>query len=141
MIGRLEIQPRDRILLLSIPDVSLIFDLAARVPEGLIAGLGTEEEVCEVRRVCRGLDNVMFLLAAPDEVPWRERFFTKVLDPRGVWERPELVVREIARLLAPGGLVLAAEPARSALLGAGFVELAPGGQLGRMDDAAGIQAR
>jgi hypothetical protein len=48
-------------------------------------------------------DNVMFVEASPQQIPWREHYFTKIVVPPHM----EAVLRssgaELHRVLAPGG--------------------------------------
>lgn len=122
MINRIDVQPNDRFLLLSIPEPSFLAELAALLPAGLIVGLGAGEEVREARREARDLDNVMLVPAAPDDIPWRDSFFTKAVDAAGRWPPSGKTSAELARVLAPGASVYLAGPpsARDPLLAAGF---------------------
>lgn len=122
MIERIDVRPDDRILLLSIPEASFLTQLAARLPAGLIVGLGAGEEVSGARREVSGLDNVMLVPAAPDDIPWRDSFFTKAVDAAGRWYASAKTSAELARVLAPGAFVyLAGQPsACDPLLAAGF---------------------
>jgi SAM-dependent methyltransferase len=116
MIEELALRPNDRVLLLSIPEPAVVAEIAARLSAGVVVGLGGDEEVRAARRAARDLENVMFVPAPPEEIPWRDGFFTKVIDWRGGWQNPEQVAREVARVLAPGGQVYLADPACRAAL-------------------------
>jgi len=70
----------------------------------LLVVLGSDEEIREGRRKYAGLDNVMFVAASAEEIPWQDRFFTQVLDPAGSWANSSKAAAEIARVLALGGL-------------------------------------
>jgi len=97
------LRPEDHVLLLSIPDPAFVRDLAARVPRGIVVVLGERDEIVEARRAAADLDNVMFVPATPDEIPWRDGFFTFVIDLSGGWSDPDRVSREVQRVLAPEG--------------------------------------
>ncbi len=116
MIDDLALRPNDRVLLLSIPEHDVVAELASRLTTGIVVGLGSDEEVRAARRAARNLENVMFVPAPLEEIPWRDGFFTKVIDWRGGWQNPEQVAREVARVLAPGGEAYIADPACRAVL-------------------------
>lgn len=95
-----DLKPNDRLLLLSIPDPAVVERLAKRLTEGILVGLGSDETVSAARATARDLENVMFLAAGPDDIPWRDAFFTKAIAfgaERG---------SDVARVLVPGGVVL-----------------------------------
>lgn len=101
MIDSIPVAADDRLLLLSIPAPEIVTALARRLSRGLLVGLGGIEEVSAARRAARDLLNVMFLAAPPGEIPWQDGFFSRAIEPRGVW--PELAAaRETARVLAAG---------------------------------------
>ncbi len=116
MFEDLALRPNDRVLLLSIPEHAVVAEMAARLTAGVVVGLGDDEEVRAARRAARDLENVMFVPAPLEEIPWRDGFFTKVIDWRGGWKNPEQVAREVVRVLAPGGEVYLADPACRAVL-------------------------
>ncbi|MCP5117174.1 MAG: class I SAM-dependent methyltransferase [bacterium] len=99
-----DIRPDDRVLLTSIPDHAAVRLLAARLETGILVGLGTIEEVVEARRSARDHTNAMFQPGSAEEIPWQNEFFSVVVDARSEWNRPQVAVREIFRVLAPGGV-------------------------------------
>ena len=99
-IDGLALEPGDRVLLLSIPDSAIVRRLAARLPSGILVGIGSADEVSAVRRDTADLDNVMFHAATPDEIPWQEGFFSVVACAGDAASS-----REVARVLAPGGRI------------------------------------
>lgn len=101
----MEVKPGDRVLFLTIPDKPLAVRLSAQVEHGILVGIGTREEIAEARRAMVEIENIMFVPATPDEIPWQDGFFNWILDPRGTCESTPLAEREIARVLAPGGMV------------------------------------
>jgi hypothetical protein len=131
MIERLDVRSNDRFLLLSIPQPSFIAQLAARLPAGLIVGLGPDEEVRAARCELREVDNVMLVPASPDDIPWQDGFFTKAIDLVGRWPQPERAARELARVLVPGAAAYLtnARSTREHLLAAGFTEISSDGQV------------
>jgi hypothetical protein len=123
MIDRLEIRPRDKILLLYLPEPVVIAELAGRACEGLVVALGCVDAVREARRACDLLENVMFVPAEAEEIPWRDEFFSVAADFECRWDRPEAAARELARVLESGARAYVVPSARAALLAAGLVEI------------------
>ena len=60
--------------------------------------LGSDMEVREGRRKFANVDNVMFVAASAEEIPWQDGFFTQVLDPVGRWVDSVKAARESARV-------------------------------------------
>ena len=77
--------------------------LAGRLTSGLLVVLGSDDATREGRRKFASFDNIMFVAASAEEIPWQDRFFTQVLDPAGDWANSARAAQEIARVLAPGG--------------------------------------
>jgi hypothetical protein len=103
MFDPADLRPDDRVLLLGIPDPRVIAEAAARLSQGVLVALGEEERVREARRAARDLHNVMFVPGTPDEIPWDDGFFTRVVDLVGHWPSPDRVRLEIERVTAPRG--------------------------------------
>ena len=129
MIDLPKVKPRDRVLLVSISDPGAVAVVAGMLTEGLIVGLGEGEEVRAARRSALDIENVMFVPASPDDVPWQSNYFTKVVDTTCRWRQPARVARELRRVLAHGGAAYLAQssPVREYLLAEGFAEDAPEG--------------
>ena len=100
MFDPTELHPDERVLFLGIPQHSVIAEAAARLPQGLIVAFGDSEQVREARRAARELDNVMFVPSMPDEIPWPDGFFSRVVDLVGKWPSPDRVQMEIQRVTA-----------------------------------------
>lgn len=129
MIERLELSSTERVLLVSAPEASLVIELARRLERGLVVGLGTPEKIAPLRRATRHLVNVMFQPGAPEEIPWRDGFFSAVVDLEGRWSDPDVAAREVARVLIPGGRAYLAHVEPAPLLAAGLVAIATEGDL------------
>lgn len=43
--------------------------------------MGDGDQVAEARRAARDMDNVMFVPGVSGILPWRDAFFTRVIDP------------------------------------------------------------
>lgn len=123
MIDRLDIRPADRVLLVSIPSIELVLELARRLERGSLVGLGSAGEIQAARRATRHLVHVMFQPGSPEEIPWQDGYFSKVIDVAGSWREPAAAAREVARVLAPGGVALVAESRSQELADAGLVAL------------------
>lgn len=126
MIDRLDLRPTDRLLLLSIPEARLVIELAGRLERGSLVGLGNVEEVQAARSAAREFVNAMFQPGRPEEIPWQNGFFTRVIDVRGGWENPASAAGEIARVLTPGGLAYLSGIDPTPLLEAGLLGVLSG---------------
>jgi len=95
----------DRVLFLTIPDLAYLETLSKRLEQGMVVCLGDRQTIYEHRRAGAHLENVMFVAATPDEIPWQDGFFNWVSDEGA----PDAVAvyREVLRVLAPGGAVIA----------------------------------
>ena len=51
-------------------------------------------------------DNVLFLSAAPDRIPWRSAYFTKIMVPPQFEPILPTIANELHRVLAPGGEIV-----------------------------------
>ena len=98
----IELKPDDRVLILSITGLEYLSDLAGRLTDGLLVGLGSLDEVSTARRALASAENVMFHSASPEEIPWRDAYFTIVIAPP---QQSALAEKEIRRVLAPDGVL------------------------------------
>lgn len=122
----------DRVLFLSLPeDTDLIARLAAEAARGLVFGLGAEDVIYAARHCFRDLHNVMLAPGEPDLIPWRDAFFTVAIDGFCEWRDPSATVRELARVLAGGGVAYlkSDERLKTELEAGGFLEVDLGGEL------------
>lgn len=122
MVDRLAIRPDDRILLLSIPETEFVLELSTRLETGLVVGLGEHEEVYAARPKTRDRTNVMFHPGPPEQIPFQDGFFSKVIDLKCRWEDPGRVAHETARVLAPAGRAFLAIEDAGAFVEAGLKE-------------------
>jgi hypothetical protein len=90
----------DRVLFLTAPEDQFLRALAATLTAGLLVVLGTEDDTASGRRQYADLDNVMFVAASAEEIPWQDGFFTQVLDPSGQWADSPRAALETARVRA-----------------------------------------
>jgi ubiquinone/menaquinone biosynthesis C-methylase UbiE len=80
--------------------------LASELPEGKIVGLDVSDEMIERARAASAkLTHLSFLVGGVDQVPAEENSFTKVISVESAyyWPDPAAGIREIFRVLAPGG--------------------------------------
>jgi hypothetical protein len=75
---------------------------------GCLVAIGSADEVDEARRALSEFDNLMFIAATPDHIPWRDAFFTKILIPPQLQPLLPSLQNELLRVLAPGGEVVSA---------------------------------
>jgi ubiquinone/menaquinone biosynthesis C-methylase UbiE len=68
----------------------------------------SEEMIARARTSSVDVENVLFAVGAADEIPWREEYFEKILSIESFYYYPdqEAVLREIYRVMAPGGALL-----------------------------------
>jgi len=91
--------PTDRVVVTSLADLIRLRGWAEAVREGVLVGLGSEEEVRAARREMAAFENVMFVVGSRNDVPWQERWFSVILDAG----EP---TAEMLRVLAPGGRII-----------------------------------
>jgi hypothetical protein len=96
----------DRVLLLAIPSRNELAGIARVLTSGVLVAVGTREEVDSARASMVEFENVMFIEARPDQIPWREAYFTKIIVPVHLEPVVEPAGAELRRLLAPGGVLL-----------------------------------
>ena len=96
----------DRVLCLAIPRYRDTAALGRILTAGCLVAFGDREEVDEARRLFSEFDNLMFLEAALDSIPWRDAFFTKILIPPHMAELAAALAADLQRVLAPGGQII-----------------------------------
>ena len=96
----------DRVLLLAIPSRTDLALIARVLLGGVLVALGDAEEVDAARQSMAEFDNVMFLNASPEQIPWRDAFFTKILVPPQFETLMPHIAGELHRVLAPDGQIL-----------------------------------
>jgi hypothetical protein len=101
-----EFRSDDRVLLLAIPAPNEAAAFGRLLMTGCLVAIGSADEVDEARRALSEFDNLMFIAATPDHIPWRDAFFTKVLVPPQLQPLLPSFQNELLRVLAPGGEVM-----------------------------------
>jgi hypothetical protein len=82
MLNPADLRPEDRILLLGIPDPEVVAGIAGRLTGGLLVAMGDAAEVRAARAAARDCENVMFVVFDGPHIPWRDGFFTQIIDLR-----------------------------------------------------------
>jgi hypothetical protein len=66
----------------------------------LLVGIGDQQDVLAARSECAHFDNVMFAPGDRHEIPWRDGYFTVIVDTEDASPSPAML-----RVLAPGGRI------------------------------------
>jgi SAM-dependent methyltransferase len=80
--------------------------LAARVPRSRVVGMDLSDEMIRrARAASEGFSNVSFSTGRIEAIPWQSGFFTRAISVESAyyWPRPGEGLKEIFRVLAPGG--------------------------------------
>jgi SAM-dependent methyltransferase len=108
MLDRMNIRADENILDVGCGAGWLARLLAERVLDGRVVGLDVSDEM--IRRARQNLadvENVLFVVAAADEIPWDANFFSHAVSIESAyyWPDPARGLAEIFRVLAEGGRV------------------------------------
>ncbi len=99
-------QPCDRVLDIGCGTGWLVRAIAARIPNGRVAGIDVSVEMIErARRLSSDFQNAEFRTGSVDHLPWSDGSFTKVASVESAyyWPDPDSGVNEAVRVLAWGG--------------------------------------
>ncbi len=102
-----QFRPGDRVLVAQ-PEgygTARLREWAQAVPDGVLVGLGEPGAIRIVRRELADCDNVLFTRGSRDEIPWRDGFFTVIVDAVGGAGTPEM-----RRVLDPSGRIYSIQP-------------------------------
>jgi hypothetical protein len=102
----IQLKADDRVLLLAIPSISELTDIAQVLTNGVVVALGDGEEVRAACIAMADFKNVTFLEAPPDQIPWRAAYFTKIIVPPQLQALLPYAAAELHRVLAPGGQIV-----------------------------------
>ncbi len=112
-IEALAIQPGDRILLLPCGAGETARQLAPLVPLGVVVGMDPDDDqVRAARAASREIDNVMYVTAGVEEVPWKQDYFSHVI----LGSSPPAMT-EVNRILVHGGKAFLLQTGQVFLLG------------------------
>ncbi len=106
MVSLMGLGLRDRILEVGCGEGWASRSLASLVPEGLVVGLDVSDKMIrKARAASTNFENILYVWADTEAIPWQEKFFSRALAVESFYyvERPEIALREIFRVLAPGG--------------------------------------
>jgi hypothetical protein len=92
--------------MLAIPSQQEVARVAALLENGVLVALGGPDEVDAARAGLSQVENVMFLDARPDSIPWQEAYFTKIVVPPHLEALLRSSAAELHRVLAPGGEIV-----------------------------------
>jgi len=82
--------------------------LSSLVPEGLVVGLDVSDEMIRKARAASAAhENILYVWSGAETIPWQERFFSRAFSVESFYyvEKAEIALREIFRVLSPGGSV------------------------------------
>jgi hypothetical protein len=105
----------DRVLVLqtSCHSATRLREWARALSHGLLVGLGDQNVIRNARRELADCDNVLFASGSRQEIPWRDGFFTVILDMEGGAGTPDVTVDvtgEMQRVLHPSGRIYSIQP-------------------------------
>ncbi len=78
---------------------------AQTLPDGILVGLGEMNAIRTVRRELADCENVLFTHGSRKEIPWRDGFFTVIVDAESGAATPEM-----RRVLGPSGRIYSIQP-------------------------------
>jgi arsenite methyltransferase len=80
--------------------------LAKRLTEGRVVGMDVSDEMIRIaRRTSVDFENILYATGEVGEIPWEANFFNHAISVESAyyWPEPAAGVREIFRVLRPGG--------------------------------------
>ena len=116
-----DLQPGDRVLDLDAGDGRAAGELADQLPRGVLVGLAADgESLSRARAHNRDRDNAFFVEATPEEIPWKEDYFSHAIARQRL---AAAALREVYRVLSEDGRLFLADGQEACLREAGFVDV------------------
>ena len=106
VIAKMPVAPTDNILDVGCGSGWLARLLSEQVPEGRVVGMDVSDEMIRLaRRGSAQHDNILYVVGEAAEIPWEPNFFQHAISVESAyyWPDPAAGVREIHRVLSPGG--------------------------------------
>ena len=102
-----QFRPHDRVLVLQPERYSAprLREWSHALRGGILVGLGDAGAIRTVRRELADCENVLFTPGSRQEIPWRDGFFTVIVDAEG-----ETETIEMRRVLDHSGRIYSIEP-------------------------------
>ena len=97
----------DRVLVLQAASYSAarLREWANALTHGILVGLAEPGTIRTARRELSDCENVLFVHGSREEIPWRDGFFTVIVDAEGEVETPGM-----RRVLHPSGRIYSIQP-------------------------------
>ena len=106
VLTKIPLAPTDNFLDIGSGSGWLARRLAERAPQGRVVGMDVSDEMVRVaRRTSLDHDNILYVVGEVAEIPWEPNFFHHAISVESAyyWPDPAAGVREIHRVLRPGG--------------------------------------
>ena len=106
VLEKMRLEATDNVLDVGCGSGWLARRLAERVPEGRVVGMDVSDEMIRVaRRTSLESENILYATGEVGEIPWEANFFNHAISVESAyyWPEPESGIREIFRVLRPGG--------------------------------------
>jgi SAM-dependent methyltransferase len=106
VLEKMRLETTDNVLDVGCGSGWLARRVAERVTEGRVVGVDVSDEMIRVaRRTSLEFENILYATGEVGEIPWEANFFTHVISVESAyyWPEPAAGIREIFRVLRPGG--------------------------------------
>lgn len=102
----MDLQPSDCVIDIGCGTGWLCRTVAPLVPGGRVVGIDVSDQMVQrARAAMSAFSNIEFLAGTAEKIPWQDDYFTKAISVESAyyWPDPGAGLREINRVLAPGG--------------------------------------
>jgi arsenite methyltransferase len=106
VLEKMRLVPTDNVLDVGCGAGWLSRRIAEKLPEGRVVGMDVSDQMVRVaRRTSAEYHNVLYVAGEVGEIPWEANFFTQAISVESAyyWPDPAAGVKEIFRVLRPGG--------------------------------------